>query len=176
MKDMGTSYVLAVLGFVTPFAGLHRFYLGRPISGILYFCTWGFLGLGTFIDLFVLPGMVREENRKLLPPGDVHVHVHGQDVQVHGSGPRAALRASPPRALPEPKKSAEQLVLELANRHEGAVTVEMIALETSLSLEDARRELERLKKAGYCTVDVSVEGAYLYIFPGLKSNRPFEIE
>lgn len=34
--------------------GAHRFYLGRPVSGVLYFATFGFLGVGAFVDLIAL--------------------------------------------------------------------------------------------------------------------------
>lgn len=42
--------------------GLHRIYLGRFWTGLLWVFTFGLLGIGQLIDLFLLPGMVREEN------------------------------------------------------------------------------------------------------------------
>ncbi len=35
-------------------AGLHRFYVGRWFSGILYLFTFGFFGLGSLFDLFMI--------------------------------------------------------------------------------------------------------------------------
>ncbi|MEL6188384.1 MAG: NINE protein, partial [Myxococcota bacterium] len=71
-KSTGVSYILLALS-VFGFAGLHRFYLGRPVSGLLYLLTWGFFGVGTFVDIFTLPRLVEEENMRLgfrsLPPG-----------------------------------------------------------------------------------------------------------
>lgn len=63
MKNIVTAYVLCVLGFFG-FAGLHRFYLGKFGSGALYLFTFGFLGIGTIIDLFILPRMVDEYNHR----------------------------------------------------------------------------------------------------------------
>jgi TM2 domain-containing membrane protein YozV len=42
--------------------GLHRFYLGRPWTGLLWLVTFGLLGIGQIVDLFLLPGMLRAEN------------------------------------------------------------------------------------------------------------------
>lgn len=37
--------------------GAHRFYYGKPISGTIYFFTFGLLGIGWIVDLFLIPGM-----------------------------------------------------------------------------------------------------------------------
>ncbi len=50
------GYVLWIFGFT----GAHRFYFGRPISGLIWFCTLGLLGIGWLIDLFLIPGMERK--------------------------------------------------------------------------------------------------------------------
>src|SRR5688572_29452615 len=44
--------------------GFHRFYLGRPLSGVLYLFALGFMGIGQLVHLFLLPGMVDEANTK----------------------------------------------------------------------------------------------------------------
>ena len=61
MKSSGTAYWFYFLTFI--FAG-HRWYVGRPFTAILYTCTLGGLGLWIFVDFFLVPGMVREWNRK----------------------------------------------------------------------------------------------------------------
>ncbi|MBE6853330.1 MAG: TM2 domain-containing protein [Ruminococcus sp.] len=52
-KSKTTSIILAALGFFG-LGGLHRFYVGRPLSGILYLLTGGVCGLGTLIDVLKL--------------------------------------------------------------------------------------------------------------------------
>ncbi len=61
------AYLLWLLGGFGVL-GLHRFYLGRWPSGLLWLCTGGLLLVGAAVDLFALPGMVRVENlaRELL--------------------------------------------------------------------------------------------------------------
>jgi TM2 domain-containing membrane protein YozV len=59
-KSIG--YLLWIFGFL----GSHRFYYGRPISGTLWFLTLGLLGIGWLIDLFLIPGMARDADRRFL--------------------------------------------------------------------------------------------------------------
>ncbi|HEX6590808.1 MAG TPA: TM2 domain-containing protein [Moraxellaceae bacterium] len=42
--------------------GIHRFYLGKWITGILWLCTGGFFLLGWLYDLWTLNGQVSEYN------------------------------------------------------------------------------------------------------------------
>jgi len=67
MKSTLVAYLLWLLGGFG-FLGLHRFYLGHWVSGLLWLFTFGLLGLGALIDLFLIPPMVRIENlaRQLL--------------------------------------------------------------------------------------------------------------
>jgi TM2 domain-containing membrane protein YozV len=46
--------------------GVHRFYLGKWISGIVYLCTAGLFGVGWLYDLWTLNGQVSERNSELL--------------------------------------------------------------------------------------------------------------
>lgn len=50
------GYILWIFGFM----GAHRFYYGKPKTGTLWFCTFGLLGIGWLVDLFLIPGMDRE--------------------------------------------------------------------------------------------------------------------
>lgn len=54
------GYILWLFGFL----GAHRFYYGRPLTASLYFFTFGLLGVGWLIDLFLMPAMDREADRR----------------------------------------------------------------------------------------------------------------
>jgi hypothetical protein len=60
--NMGVAYLCCIFGGVL---GVHRFYLGRPLTGLLMLVTLGFLGIGVLIDLFTIPGMVRKDRDKI---------------------------------------------------------------------------------------------------------------
>lgn len=51
--------------------GFHHFYLHRPGFGILYFFTFGLLGIGVVIDWVRLPYLVHDANNRLRNPRSV---------------------------------------------------------------------------------------------------------
>lgn len=62
MKSKLAAYLLwGFLGFFS----MHRFYLGKVGSGVLYFFTGQLLGIGWIIDLFILGNMVDNYNNKI---------------------------------------------------------------------------------------------------------------
>lgn len=54
------GYLLWIFGFM----GAHRFYFGKTKTGVLWFFTLGLLGIGWIIDLFLIPAMDREADRR----------------------------------------------------------------------------------------------------------------
>lgn len=67
-RSVGVAYGLWAL-CLAGVAGIHRFYLGRPVTGIIWLFTLGLLGLGSLYDLIVMAGMVERKNRKLAALG-----------------------------------------------------------------------------------------------------------
>lgn len=56
------GYILWIFGFM----GAHRFYYGRPISGIIWLFTLGLFFIGWIVDLFLIPGMDKSADRRFL--------------------------------------------------------------------------------------------------------------
>ncbi len=52
--------LVAYLYWILGIFGAHRFYLGRPISGVIWFFTGGLLLFGWIFDLFLIPSMVED--------------------------------------------------------------------------------------------------------------------
>lgn len=64
------GYLLWLIGFT----GAHRFYYGKPLTGILWFFTGGLLGIGWLVDLFLIPSMDREADVRFVP-GNIDYNV-----------------------------------------------------------------------------------------------------
>lgn len=54
------GYILWIFGFM----GAHRFYYGRQITGTIWFCTLGLFFIGWIVDLFLIPSMDRDADRR----------------------------------------------------------------------------------------------------------------
>lgn len=59
--DYSAAWILLV--FLGPL-GIHRFYQGKILTGILYLVTGGLLGVGWLYDLLTLNGQIDELNRQ----------------------------------------------------------------------------------------------------------------
>lgn len=54
------GYIFWVLGFT----GAHRFFFGKPLTGVLWFFTGGLLLVGWIVDLFLVPSMSEEADAR----------------------------------------------------------------------------------------------------------------
>lgn len=57
------GYVFWIFGFI----GAHRFYFGKPLTGVIWFFTGGLFLIGWIVDLFLIPSMAEEANRRYQP-------------------------------------------------------------------------------------------------------------
>ena len=60
-KKASVAFVLWLVGLLGA-CGLHRLYVGRTWTGLLWLFTLGLLGFGQLFDLFFLGSMVRQAN------------------------------------------------------------------------------------------------------------------
>jgi TM2 domain-containing membrane protein YozV len=61
------SVLLGYIAWIFGFIGLHRFYYGKTLTGIIWFFTLGLLFIGWIIDVFLIPSMDREAQRRFTP-------------------------------------------------------------------------------------------------------------
>lgn len=140
------------------FCGLHRFYLGRPLSGLLYFFTFGLFGVGQIVDLVLLPGMVADANTK--------------HAALRALAEKRALRAANIRQLPGAVTEASELpeqfrvkLVQAAAKYGGTLTVTQGVLATGKAFAEVERELDEMVKSGY--VDITNDektGVVVYNF------------
>jgi TM2 domain-containing membrane protein YozV len=62
LPSPGTAYLLWFLCLIG-LCGVHRFYTGRWVTGIIWILTGGLLLIGQLIDLFLIPGQCRWPKR-----------------------------------------------------------------------------------------------------------------
>jgi TM2 domain-containing membrane protein YozV len=68
------SKLLGYLLWLFGFTGAHRFYYGRPITGTIWFLTFGLFLIGWIVDVFLIPEMDRQADLSFAPgPYDYNV-------------------------------------------------------------------------------------------------------
>ena len=146
--------------------GLHRFYLGKIPTGIIWMFTGGGFLLGTIYDFFTLPSQVREANiRKALydrPGNDPRNWRHIEDGQA--------------RVIKDvPKESLERIILKLAKESKGILTMSEVALAANISMDEAKRYLENLVSKGIAEIRVRKTGSIVYVMPDIMDkDEPLE--
>jgi TM2 domain-containing membrane protein YozV len=63
MHNKLIGYLLWIFGFM----GAHRFYFGKPVTGTIWFFTLGLFLIGWIVDLFLIPSMDRQADRRFRP-------------------------------------------------------------------------------------------------------------
>ncbi len=148
------SYILNVVGFLGITGGLHRLYNGKIGTGLLWLCTGGLLGIGQFVDLFLIPNMVDEHEMRLKLKA--------------GVSPFGVPLNQPPVVTQVYKSPQEKLMIKLlkvAEKRSGRITVTQGVMETEATFTEVEATLKQMMKSGYVTVDNDpITGAVTYHF------------
>ena len=148
----GTAYLLWAL-CLFGVSGIHRFYLGRIGTGILWLCTWGLFGIGNIIDLFTIPTMVDAETARRI------------------GGPTPTRLPPEAGASTEPVEPIETVILRAARAHGGVVTPAEVAVDGDYSLDESKACLDDLVSRGHAEMRVRRSGGMVYVFPDLLSTE-----
>jgi acylphosphatase len=166
MYSVGIAYLLWLLsGFGA--LGLHRFYLRKFPTGLLWMCTGGLGMIGSIFDFFTLPGQVQEANiRRALFSRAYPRPLRGAWRNVNDGEARIIRN----------KRTVEHTILRLAKHNKGIVTASELALESGISMDEAKKALDTLVTKGFADLRVRKTGTLAYTFPELMdTDSPFEI-
>jgi hypothetical protein len=161
MISLGIAYLLWALGgFGT--LGLHRFYLRKPGTGIVWLLTGGVFGIGALVDLFRLPRLVDEANL-LARHRDELDELDELDEPGRGT---AALRAQPQA------ESLEQVILRVAKESGGLVSPGTVATSGNWTLDDAKSYLDGMVDKGHAELRPTKSGSpgVVYVIPDFLTD------
>jgi TM2 domain-containing membrane protein YozV len=155
MYDTGKAYLLWLLSLVGV-CGVHRLYLGKIGTGILWIVTGGLFGIGALYDLVTLPGQVREANIR-------KSYELALQAQARGYLPQAA----PPR---QKKDSIERIILRCARKNSGFVTASEVALDGDVGMDEAKAALDKLAGKGFAEMRIRTNGVIVYVFAEFQKD------
>lgn len=163
-KKKSFAYALLFLG-LAGICGIQRFYLGKVGSGLLYFFTIGFFGIGQFIDLFLLPEMVDDYNRKkglslsgqyIAPSSQQQVVVNiGEQVSSAIAGLSTGQQAK--ETVPQ---TLEQKILQRC--HDESASIGQICIAAGFPVKEVKEAVDRLTAEGILHADVDEAGVIRY--------------
>jgi TM2 domain-containing membrane protein YozV len=156
VKEKGTAYILWALGAVG-LCGMHRLYAGKIGTGLLYFFTFGLLGMGQLVDAFLIPRMVEDANNRLA--------LEGVDPSMVGLGGGLGLLGG--NRPPRPTEVLQVPLVQAAERNQGKLTVPEAVKETGRGFTEVKKQLDAMAVNGFIELDSDDDGNAFYHFPGL---------
>lgn len=136
-----------LLWFLWGLFGVHKFYLGKPLWGFVYFLTGGLIGLGWLADLFLLPRQFRRFRERQRGCGWIAA---GADTGEDG---------------------VRRTLLTAAQRHRGLITVTEAVMESGLPFHTVQDSLSTMLESGLVGVrNHPGTGAVQYVF--FEMNEP----
>jgi TctA family transporter len=139
--------------------GIHRFYLGRTWTGLIYLFTFGLFGVGQLVDLVRLRHLVQDENLKR----EAFRALAEKRALAGGQVPLlAAANDAAPSAVLE---TLGMKLLEAASARNGQLSVTEGVMVTGKPFEIVEAELDAMARSGYVGISNDPDtGMVVYTF------------
>lgn len=155
--NVGVAYLLWLISGCGAL-GLHRFYMGKIGTGLLWMCSGGLCGIGMIYDAVTMPRQIHEANVRYAVESRVRGELAYAESAANGYAPYGSSQAPKP-------DSPEKVILRVARQNGGFVTPGEAALEGDFSIDEARKQLEKLASKGSAEMRVRSSGVVVYFFP-----------
>ena len=144
------AYLLWGLGWLG-LCGIHRFYLGKPVSGLIWLLTFGLGFIGQFVDLFFIPDMVAARNQSLLKQSNSNSYLTSEKpTEMEGSD--------------SPSPPLHQLLAAAANQG-NVLSLGQAILATQLPPDEVQELLNEALRRGLAEIGNDPDtGAIRYYF------------
>ena len=139
--------------------GIHRFYLGRTWTGIIYLFTFGLMGVGQLVDLVRLRQMVQSENLKR----DAFRAL--AEKRALTSGRLHLLKGGPDATAVDTTESLRMKLLDAAAKRNEQLSVTEGVMATGKAFDVVEAELDAMAKSGYVGISNDPDtGMVIYTF------------
>ncbi len=145
-------------GCFVGFAGLHRIYLGKWATGILWTLTFGLGGIGQLYDLIAMKKLVRDANIR-----------EGYIPHPRWAAALNRMAHAPPQLPEAPEKSLKHRLLDAAIERGGELSVTDGVAATGAGFDAVESTLNELLETGYVDIDNRPDsGVIVYRFTELR--------
>ena len=153
----GIGYALWAACFAGA-AGLHRIYLGKYGTGIIWMLTWGLFGIGQIYDLFSMKKLIREANIR-----------DGYLPHPRWAGELARMAQTPAKLPAASAKPLKHQLLDAAMERGGELSVTEGVAATGADFDEVENTLNELLETGYIDIDNRPgSGVIVYRFTELR--------
>lgn len=159
-KESWIAYLLWAACFLG-ICGAHRFYVGQITWGVIYLLTFGFCGLGQFIDIFLIPGQVRQRNLvdRALSEDLKNDAIRNATLTIASINSGISNKVIPQSSQND--KSYEQIVLDVLESSEW-LSFGRLCAKTDIPAEKLKSELARLLDLEVIRAGSNDEGVITY--------------
>lgn len=145
--------------------GLHRFYLRKTGTGLLWLVTGGLGMFGSVYDFLTLSRQVEEAN--------IRAGMR-EALELRAREPfRESLRQVGAGSFPDRRETIEKIILRTARKNGGYLTPGEVAIEGDVTADQARTALDKLAGKGYAQMRVRTSGVIVYAFRSFsRTEKP----